>query len=102
MPIIFVLYSCLCSMQYLLSVSRTVVIPLAREFAPDIVLVSAGFDAASGHSPQLGGYVVSAACTFAITFSIRQDLEFEFIKKPTLSVCFFRLCQYDSPVNGRC
>ena len=36
--------------------------PLAREFSPDIVLVSAGFDAAGGHSPQLGGYDVSAAC----------------------------------------
>jgi acetoin utilization deacetylase AcuC-like enzyme len=36
--------------------------PLAREFGPDIVLVSAGFDAACGHSPQLGGYDVSAAC----------------------------------------
>ncbi|XP_046841297.1 histone deacetylase 4-like isoform X2 [Xenia sp. Carnegie-2017] len=45
-----------------LAAFRTVVMPLAREFAPDIVLVSAGFDAAGGHSPQLGGYNVSAAC----------------------------------------
>ncbi|XP_028415768.1 histone deacetylase 4-like isoform X1 [Dendronephthya gigantea] len=45
-----------------LAAFRTVVMPLAREFAPDIVLVSAGFDAAGGHSPQLGGYEVSAAC----------------------------------------
>lgn len=43
--------------------------PLAREFAPDIVLVSAGFDAAGGHSPQLGGYNVSAACKYFVFHS---------------------------------
>ena len=42
---------------------RSVVLPIAREFQPDIILVSAGFDAAAGHSPQLGGYKVTAACT---------------------------------------
>ena len=42
---------------------RSVVIPIAKEFQPDIILVSAGFDAASGHSPALGGYRVTAACT---------------------------------------
>jgi histone deacetylase 4/5 len=36
--------------------------PIAREFNPDIVLISAGFDAAAGHPPPLGGYVVSPAC----------------------------------------
>ena len=36
--------------------------PIAREFDPEIVLVSAGFDAASGHAPPLGGYQVSPAC----------------------------------------
>lgn len=41
---------------------RSVVVPIAKEFQPDIVLVSAGFDAACGHSPQLGGYNVTAAC----------------------------------------
>ncbi|KAG7249089.1 hypothetical protein CRUP_004016, partial [Coryphaenoides rupestris] len=29
---------------------------------PDVVLVSAGFDAAEGHAPPLGGYKVSAKC----------------------------------------
>jgi histone deacetylase 4/5 len=33
-----------------------------QEFAPDIVLVSAGFDAAAGHAAPLGGYKVSPAC----------------------------------------
>lgn len=36
--------------------------PIARYFNPDIVLVSAGFDAASGHPAPLGGYLVSPAC----------------------------------------
>jgi len=43
---------------------RSVVIPIAKEFQPDIILVSAGFDAAGGHSPQLGGYNVTAACKY--------------------------------------
>ncbi|NWU66354.1 HDAC4 deacetylase, partial [Pterocles burchelli] len=46
----------------LLSVTRTVVMPIAHEFSPDVVLVSAGFDAADGHPPPLGGYKVSAKC----------------------------------------
>ena len=41
---------------------RSIVIPIAKEFQPDVVLVSAGFDAAAGHSPALGGYQVTAAC----------------------------------------
>ena len=40
--------------------------PIAREFKPEIVLVSAGFDGASGHSPQLGGYNISATCMFVV------------------------------------
>ena len=36
--------------------------PIARSFNPEFVLVSAGFDGASGHSPKLGGYDISAAC----------------------------------------
>ncbi|KDR16176.1 Histone deacetylase 4, partial [Zootermopsis nevadensis] len=45
-----------------LAAFRTVVLPIAKEFAPDIVLVSAGFDAAAGHAAPLGGYKVSPAC----------------------------------------
>uniref|UniRef100_A0A8D0FV35 Histone deacetylase n=1 Tax=Strix occidentalis caurina TaxID=311401 RepID=A0A8D0FV35_STROC len=39
-----------------LAAFRTVVMPIAHEFSPDVVLVSAGFDAADGHPPPLGGY----------------------------------------------
>ena len=36
--------------------------PVAREFNPDIVLVSCGFDASAGHPHPIGGYLVSTAC----------------------------------------
>ncbi|KAI5930101.1 histone deacetylase 7 isoform X2 [Manis javanica] len=45
-----------------LAAFRMVVMPIAREFSPDLVLVSAGFDAAEGHPAPLGGYRVSAKC----------------------------------------
>lgn len=35
---------------------------ILQDFDPDIVLVSAGFDAADGHPSPLGGYKVSASC----------------------------------------
>ena len=41
---------------------RTLVMPIAREFNPDMVLVSAGFDAATGHPAPLGGYEITPAC----------------------------------------
>ncbi|KPM02803.1 histone deacetylase 4-like protein [Sarcoptes scabiei] len=41
---------------------RTVVMPIARQFNPEIVLVACGFDAAIGHPPPLGGYLVTPAC----------------------------------------
>ncbi|XP_056371115.1 histone deacetylase 7-like [Oenanthe melanoleuca] len=50
------------SLILVLSSSLTVVMPIARQFQPDLVLVSAGFDAAEGHPPALGGYRVSAKC----------------------------------------
>lgn len=36
--------------------------PISNEFEPDIVLVSAGFDAVDGHPPPLGGYKLSSKC----------------------------------------
>lgn len=36
--------------------------PIANEFAPDLVLVSAGFDAVEGHTPPLGGYKLTSKC----------------------------------------
>ncbi|XP_078085219.1 histone deacetylase 4 isoform X4 [Mustelus asterias] len=45
-----------------LTAFRTVVMPIANEFAPDMVLVSSGFDAVEGHPAPLGGYKVSAKC----------------------------------------
>ncbi|XP_063975199.1 histone deacetylase 4 isoform X7 [Diachasmimorpha longicaudata] len=45
-----------------LAAFRTIVMPIGKEFNPDIVIVSAGFDAAIGHPAPLGGYKVSPAC----------------------------------------
>ncbi|XP_011303794.1 histone deacetylase 4 isoform X2 [Fopius arisanus] len=45
-----------------LAAFRTIVMPIGKEFNPDIVIVSAGFDAAIGHPAPLGGYRVSPAC----------------------------------------
>lgn len=38
--------------------------PIAQQFSPDVVMVSAGFDAVEGHQSPLGGYNVSAKCEY--------------------------------------
>uniref|UniRef100_A0A673WKV0 Histone deacetylase n=1 Tax=Salmo trutta TaxID=8032 RepID=A0A673WKV0_SALTR len=45
-----------------LAAFRSVVMPIANEFAPDVVLVSSGFDAVEGHPPPLGGYTLTSKC----------------------------------------
>ncbi|XP_047456338.1 histone deacetylase 4 isoform X2 [Mugil cephalus] len=50
-----------------LAAFRTVVMPIANEFAPDMVLVSSGFDAVDGHAPPLGGYTLTAKCLGYLT-----------------------------------
>ncbi|XP_051752405.1 histone deacetylase 4-like isoform X2 [Ctenopharyngodon idella] len=50
-----------------LAAFRTVVMPIANEFAPDVVLVSAGFDAVEGHPPPLGGYKLTSKCLGYLT-----------------------------------
>ena len=50
-----------------LSVFRSIVVPICREFNPDITLVSAGFNATDGHPPTLGGYSVSPKCYAILT-----------------------------------
>ncbi|KAM8946051.1 histone deacetylase 5 [Pelodytes ibericus] len=50
-----------------LAAFRMVVMPIAQEFAPNFILVSAGFDAVEGHQSPLGGYSVTAKCFGHIT-----------------------------------
>uniref|UniRef100_A0A3Q3IUD2 Histone deacetylase n=1 Tax=Monopterus albus TaxID=43700 RepID=A0A3Q3IUD2_MONAL len=50
-----------------LAAFRSVVMPIAQEFSPDVVLVSAGFDAAEGNPAPLGGYKVTAKCFSFLT-----------------------------------
>ncbi|XP_059083212.1 histone deacetylase 4-like isoform X1 [Tigriopus californicus] len=45
-----------------LAAFRSIIFPIARSYDPDIVIVSAGFDAAIGHPHPIGGYMVSTAC----------------------------------------
>ncbi|XP_034042539.1 histone deacetylase 4 isoform X2 [Thalassophryne amazonica] len=45
-----------------LAAFTSVVMPIANEFAPDVILVSSGFDAVDGHAPPLGGYRLTAKC----------------------------------------
>ncbi|VDN98664.1 unnamed protein product [Rodentolepis nana] len=44
-----------------LAAFRYIVLPVAKEFKPEMILVSCGFDAAPGHPANLGGYNVSPA-----------------------------------------
>ena len=53
-----------------LAAFRSVVMPIAREFEPEFVLVSAGFDAARGHEHPIGGYTVSPACFAYLTHQL--------------------------------
>lgn len=57
-----------------LCLHRSVVMPIAQEFSPDVVLVSAGFDAAEGNPAPLGGYKVSAKCKHSSLPQIAQSL----------------------------
>uniref|UniRef100_A0A8C5S8R6 histone deacetylase n=1 Tax=Laticauda laticaudata TaxID=8630 RepID=A0A8C5S8R6_LATLA len=57
-----------------LTAFRTIVMPIAHEFAPDIVLVSSGFDAVEGHPAPLGGYNLSAKCKFFQTINFYRYL----------------------------
>ena len=41
---------------------RAIVIPILRDYEPDIILVSAGFNATNGHPPTLGGYSLTPKC----------------------------------------
>ena len=54
-----------------LAVFRSIVVPICREFKPDIILVSAGFNATDGHPPTLGGYSVTPQCTCVCVFHLR-------------------------------
>ena len=49
--------------------------PIAREFQPEIVMVSAGFDAAKGHPAPLGGYNLSPECEFHVLSAIIQKMK---------------------------
>ncbi len=55
-----------------LAAFRSVVMPVAREYDPELVIVSCGFDAAAGHPHPIGGYLVSTACFAYMTKQLRE------------------------------
>lgn len=61
---------------------RSIVMPIAREFQPEMVMVSAGFDAAKGHPAPLGGYNLSPECEFQRRSAIIRKME-------ELPFCYF-------------
>lgn len=81
--------------------------PIAREFRPEAVLVSSGFDAAQGHPAPLGGYQVSPACKSQIficlylvlllshLISILTILQTEQKKKKMLIITFNKFYPFD-------
>uniref|UniRef100_A0AAR2L0Z3 Histone deacetylase 7b n=1 Tax=Pygocentrus nattereri TaxID=42514 RepID=A0AAR2L0Z3_PYGNA len=50
-----------------LAAFRSVVIPIAEEFSPDVILVSSQFNAVKGHPTSKGGHSVSAKCFGVLT-----------------------------------
>lgn len=69
-----------------LCLHRSVVMPIAQEFSPDVVLVSAGFDAAEGNPVPLGGYKVSSKCKHSCPPQIVQSLLHGRSKEPNLVI----------------
>lgn len=63
-----------------LAAMRILVIPTVTEFAPDVVLISAGFDGAKGHDNALGGYHISPGAFAWMTRQVRQWIQFMLIK----------------------
>lgn len=64
-----------------LAAFRSLVMPIAAEFAPDVVLVSAGFDAAAGHSSALGGYEISPGAFAWMTRQVRHCASITYLPK---------------------
>ncbi|KAI9485103.1 hypothetical protein BDB00DRAFT_851510 [Zychaea mexicana] len=52
-----------------------IVTPIARQFGPDLIYVSAGFDAAEGHSHHLGGYQVTPRGYALLTKMVKELAE---------------------------
>lgn len=55
-----------------LAAFRSIIFPIARSYDPDIIIVSAGFDAAIGHPHPIGGYMVSTACFAYMTQELKK------------------------------
>ncbi|GBN95957.1 Histone deacetylase 4 [Araneus ventricosus] len=75
---------------------RSLIIPIIRDFDPEVILVAAGFDAACGHPAPLGGYRISPALYLSLSC-------FEY-QVPFYSLNFFCFLRhsYDLPAICDC
>ena len=53
-----------------LAAFRCVVMPIAKSFKPQLVLVSSGFDGTEGHPKELGGYKLTPMCEYSCLIEI--------------------------------
>ena len=58
-----------------LAAFRSVIMPIARSFRPQIVLVSCGFDGPSSHLKELGGYKLTPNCFAYMTKKLQSVAE---------------------------
>ena len=58
-----------------LAAFRTVVMPIAKAFKPQMVLVSCGFDATESHPRELGGYKLTPTCFAYMTKKLQSVAE---------------------------
>ena len=63
-----------------------------------MILVSAGFDAAPGHAPTLGGYNVSPACFGSLTSSLLNQVS---VLLPSRPLDLIEVCNYFSRLTAR-
>ena len=79
-----------------LAAFRCVVMPIAKSFKPQLVLVSSGFDGTESHPKELGGYKLTPMCTYL--FFVHTILLFSMTK----SVFLNSIRLHDKKINERC
>ena len=72
--------------------------PVIRDFGPDLILVSAGFNSTSGHPSTLGGYSVTPKCEFIMRNYCSWYNKLQFLNQMT-NIFFSRLCSSDTYAN---
>ncbi len=56
-----------------LAAFRSVVMPIAKSFKPQMVLVSSGFDGTENHPKELGGYKITSMCKLTLSLKVLKN-----------------------------